>query len=149
MHVSVLIKCNFHQRMRHVRIIPVEGAFVAAVQGDADLFTQAFEKNVVLVSPSTLLVTLRTIRHIWRFEDQSRNALDIAERAGGICDQVALLEEAWKEVGERLGKAQSAWETGYKRLSQGKGNLLRQAQQLQTMGAKAKRNLPAPEDDDD
>lgn len=128
--------------------IPVEGAFVTAIQADADLFTQAFEKNVVLVSPSTLLVTLRTIRHIWRFEDQSRNALEIADRAGGICDQVALLEEAWKEVGERLGKAQGAWETGYKRLSQGKGNLLRQAQQLKDMGAKAKRNLPAPTDDE-
>lgn len=129
--------------------IPVEGAFVTALQGDASLFTQAFEKNVVLVSPSTLLVTLRTIRHIWRFEDQNRNALEIADRAGGICDQVSLLEEAWKEVGERLGKAQGAWETGYKRLSQGKGNLLRQAQQLQDMGAKAKRNLPAPADDAD
>lgn len=129
--------------------IPVEGAFVAAVQGDAALFTQAFEKNVVLVSPSTLLVTLRTIRHIWRSEDQSRNALDIADRAGGICDQVALLEEAWKEVGDRLDKAQRAWDTGYKRLSHGKSNLLRQAQQLKDMGAKAKRNLPAPEDDDE
>jgi DNA recombination protein RmuC len=62
---------------------------------------------------------------------------------------VALLEEAWKEVGDRLDKAQRAWDTGYKRLSHGKSNLLRQAQQLKDMGAKAKRNLPAPEDDDE
>ncbi len=126
--------------------IPVEGAFIAAIQQDDALFSDAYQRNVVIVSPSTLLVTLRTIRNIWRYEDQNRNAMEIADQAGKICDQVTLLEEAWKDVGDRLTKANEAWQTGYKRLSSGRGNLLRRAHQLQELGAKAKKRLPTPDD---
>ncbi|WP_236564204.1 MULTISPECIES: DNA recombination protein RmuC [Alcanivorax] len=129
--------------------IPVEGAFMAAMEADPGLYTEAYERNIVLVSPTTLLVTLRTIQNIWRYEYQNRNALDIADRAGHICDQVSRISESLVDVGDKLGKAQQAWETSYKRLTEGRGNLLGQAHKLRDLGAKARRNLPPPVDDDD
>lgn len=129
--------------------IPVEGAFMAAMEMDPGLYTQAYERNIVLVSPTTLLVTLRTIQNIWRYEYQNRNALDIANRAGRICDQVSLVAESLTDVGDKIDKAQQAWETSYKRLTEGRGNLLGQAHKLRDLGAKARRSLPAPSEEDD
>ena len=129
--------------------IPIEGAFMVAMEQDSSLYTDAFARNIVLVSPTTLLVTLRTIQNIWRYEYQNRNALDIAARAGKICDQVSLVTESLEDVGDKLAKATSSWEQTQKRLTSGNGNLLRQAHQLKDLGAKARRSLPAPADDDD
>lgn len=129
--------------------IPIEGAFMVAMEQDSSLYTDAFARNIVLVSPTTLLVTLRTIQNIWRYEYQNRNALDIAARAGQICDQVSLVTESLEDVGDKLAKATSSWEQTQKRLTSGNGNLLRQAHQLKDLGAKARRSLPAPADDDD
>ena len=128
--------------------IPIEGAFMVAMEQDSSLYTDAFARNIVLVSPTTLLVTLRTIQNIWRYEYQNRNALDIADRAGKICDQVSLIDESLGDLGDKLDKAHSAWETTHNRLTQGRGNLLRQANQLIDLGAKARRALPPAEDDD-
>lgn len=129
--------------------IPIEAAFLTALEADADLYHDAYARNIVLVSPTTLLVTLRTINNIWRNEYQNRNALEIADRAGKICDQVALVAESLGDLGGRLDQAHQAWQKTQDRLSSGRGNLLRQAHQLQDMGAKARRNLPAPTDNDD
>ncbi|SOC20951.1 DNA recombination protein RmuC [Alloalcanivorax xenomutans] len=129
--------------------IPVEGAFMTAMEAEPGLYTEAYERNIVLVSPTTLLVTLRTIQNIWRYEYQNRNALDIADRAGRICDQVSLISESLEDVGDKLGKAQQAWETSYKRLTEGRGNLLGQAHKLRDLGAKARRNLPPPVEDEE
>lgn len=129
--------------------IPIEGAFMVAMEQDSSLYTDAFARNIVLVSPTTLLVTLRTIQNIWRYEYQNRNALDIADRAGKICDQVSLVTESLEDVGDKLAKATSSWEQTRKRLTSGNGNLLRQAHQLKDLGAKARRNLPPPADEDD
>ena len=129
--------------------IPIEGAFMVAMEQDSSLYTDAFARNIVLVSPTTLLVTLRTIQNIWRYEYQNRNALDIADRAGKICDQVSLVTESLDDVGDKLAKATSSWEQTRKRLTTGNGNLLRQAHQLKDLGAKARRSLPSPEEDDD
>lgn len=128
--------------------IPIEGAFMVAMEQDSSLYTDAFARNIVLVSPTTLLVTLRTIQNIWRYEYQNRNALDIADRAGKICDQVSLIDESLGDLGDKLDKAHSAWETTHNRLTQGRGNLLRQANQLIDLGAKARRALPPAEDGD-
>ena len=117
--------------------IPIEGAFMVAMEQDSSLYTDAFARNIVLVSPTTLLVTLRTIQNIWRYEYQNRNALDIADRAGKICDQVSLVTESLDDVGDKLAKATSSWEQTRKRLTTGNGNLLRQAHQLKDLGAKA------------
>jgi len=126
--------------------IPIEAAFLTALEADVELYHDAYSRNIVLVSPTTLLVTLRTINNIWRNEYQNRNALDIADRAGKICDQVALVAESLSDVGNRLDQAHQAWQKTSDRLSSGRGNLLRQAHQLQDMGAKARRSLPSPLD---
>jgi DNA recombination protein RmuC len=128
--------------------IPIEGAFMVAMEQDSSLYTDAFARNIVLVSPTTLLVTLRTIQNIWRYEYQNRNALDIADRAGKICDQVSLVAESLDDVGDKLAKATLSWEQSRKRLASGNGNLLRQAHLLKDLGAKARRSLPKPDDED-
>ncbi|MCG8315126.1 MAG: DNA recombination protein RmuC [Pseudomonadales bacterium] len=122
--------------------VPIEGAFLKVLENDTTLFSDAFEKNIMIVSPSTLLVTLRTIQNIWRYEYQNRNALEIAKSAGGLHDQFVLFVESLEDIGANLDKAQLAYDTAYKRLATGRGNLVRRTIQLEKMGAKAKKNLP-------
>lgn len=129
--------------------IPIEAAFLLAMERAPELYNEAYNKHIVLVSPTTLLVTLRTINNIWRNEYQNRNALEIADRAGKICDQVSLIAESMDDVGDKLGRAQKAYDQTYDRLSRGRGNLLGQAHKLQSLGARARRQLPAPQDDSD
>jgi DNA recombination protein RmuC len=122
--------------------VPIEAAFFAAVEHDRALFTEAFEKNVILVSPSTLLVTLRTIHNIWRYADQNENALEIARQAGGLYDKFIGFIEALEEVGRQLDRAREAYRTARDRLSTGRGNLVRRAEQLKVLGVKANKTLP-------
>lgn len=122
--------------------VPVEAAFFAAVEHDRSLFGEAFAKNVILVSPSTLLVTLRTIHGIWRVADQNANALEIARQAGGLYDKFIGFIEALEDVGRQLDRAKEAYRTARERLSTGKGNLVRRAEQLKTLGVKANKALP-------
>ncbi|MDX1694061.1 MAG: DNA recombination protein RmuC [Ketobacteraceae bacterium] len=123
--------------------VPVEGAFLKVLELDSEFFSEAFEKNIMVVSPSTLLVTLRTIQNIWRYEYQNRNALEIAKAAGGLHDQFILFAESLEDVGQSIGKAQSAYETAHKRLVSGRGNLVNRTLKLEKMGAKAKKKMPA------
>ena len=122
--------------------VPIEAAFFMALEHDQSLFTEAFEKNVILVSPSTLLVTLRTIHNIWRYVDQNENALEIARQAGGLYDKFIGFIDALEEVGRQLDRAREAHRTARDRLSTGKGNLVRRAEQLKTLGVKANKALP-------
>lgn len=122
--------------------VPVEGAFLKMLELEPKLYSEAFEKNIMLVSPSTLLVTLRTVHNIWRYEYQNQNAEEIANRAGSMHDQFVLFAEALMEVGDKLEKAQSAYGLAYKRLISGRGNLVGRTIQLENMGAKAKKSLP-------
>lgn len=121
--------------------IPVEGAFSAAIQADTELFTEAFEQNIVLVSPSTLLATLRTIHNIWRYEYQSRNAQEIARQAGNLYDKFVNFVADLQEIGQRLGSAQQAWDKAYNKLAEGKGNLVRRAESLKALGARTSKSL--------
>lgn len=123
--------------------VPVEGAFLKVLELDTEFFADAFDKNIMVVSPSTLLVTLRTIQNIWRYEYQNRNALEIAKAAGGLHDQFVLFTESLEDVGTNLGKAQTAYETAHKRLISGRGNLVNRTLKLEKMGAKAKKRIPA------
>ena len=123
--------------------VPVEAAFFAALEHDRSLFTEAFEKNVIMVSPSTLLVTLRTIHNIWRYADQNENALEIARQAGGLYDKFVGFIEALEEVGRQLDRAREAYRTARDRLRTGRGNLIRRAEQLVSLGVKANKTLPA------
>ena len=122
--------------------VPIEAAFFSALEHDRSLFTEAFEKNVILVSPSTLLVTLRTIHNIWRYADQNENALEIARQAGGLYDKFIGFIEALEEVGRQLDRAKEAHRTARDRLCLGRGNLVRRAEQLKALGVKANRALP-------
>ncbi|WP_461429416.1 DNA recombination protein RmuC [Ketobacter sp.] len=123
--------------------IPIEPAFLKALEVDSALFSAAFEKNIMLVCPSTLLVTLKTIHTIWRYEHQNRNALEIAQRAGSMHDQFVLFLESLEDIGDKISKANEAYEIARKRIATGKGNLIRRVSQLESLGAKAKKTMPA------
>ena len=121
--------------------VPIEAAFLAAVEKDRALFSEAFEKNIMVVSPSTLLVTLRTIQNIWRYEYQNRYALEIAKRAGALYDKFVGFVEALEEIGRQLDRARTAYQTAYDRLVGGRGNLVRRSQELKALGVKAGKEL--------
>ncbi|MBT4519062.1 MAG: DNA recombination protein RmuC [Halieaceae bacterium] len=123
--------------------IPIESAFVAAFDADPGMFKRAYDKQVIVVSPTTLLATLRTIQTIWRYEHQNQNADKIAAQAGGIYDQFSLVIESLDEVGRNLEKASESFDKTHRRLRTGKGNLLRRVQLLKDLGARTKKTLPA------
>ncbi len=122
--------------------VPIESAFMLALDQDPEMMRDAYDRGIILVSPSTLMVTLRTIKNLWRYADQNRNAQLIADKAGGLYDQFVLYVESLDEVGKHLEKSQEAWSTAHKRLSSGRGNLVRRTEELKKLGAKAKKSLP-------
>ena len=123
--------------------VPIEAAFFTALEHDRALFGEAFEKNVILVSPSTLLVTLRTIHNMWRNADQNRNALEIARQAGGLYDKFIGFIEVLETLGQQLDRARDAHRTAVERLCSGRGNLVRRTEMLKALGVKANKALPA------
>ncbi|MEC9356843.1 MAG: DNA recombination protein RmuC [Pseudomonadota bacterium] len=123
--------------------VPSEAAYIEALRAAPDLYEDALARNVALVSPSTLLPTLRTVENLWNIERQGQNAQKIAEEAGKLYDQFVLFETALSDVGDKLGKAQNAYDTARKRLIDGRGNLVRRTEQLRVMGARASKALPA------
>jgi DNA recombination protein RmuC len=122
--------------------VPIEGAFMASIGGDQNLWSAAYEKNVLLVSPSTLLFVVRTVAHLWRQERQNRNVAEIVSRGAELYDKLNLFVESLQDVGSRLEQASRSYDEAMKRLSQGKGNVLRQAEMLKTLGVKPKKSLP-------
>ena len=125
-----------------IMFLPVEGAFWAAIESEQELFNEAFDKNIMLVSPSTLLATLRIINNIWRYEDQNKNALIIAKKAGDLYDKFVGFVEALDDVGLKLDKAQDSYKMARNRLADGKGNLVRRTEELRQLGVKAQKELP-------
>lgn len=117
--------------------MPVEAAFSVAVQQDGELFTSAFEKNIILVGPSTLLATLRTIQNIWRYEHQSQNAIEIANRAGALYDKFVAFVEDLEEIGGRIEATQKSFDKAHNKLISGKGNLVTRIEKLKLLGARA------------
>jgi DNA recombination protein RmuC len=122
--------------------VPVEAAFMLALDQDPDMMRDAYDRGIIVVSPSTLMVTLRTIKNLWRYADQNRNAQLIADKAGALYDQFVLYVEALDDVGRHLDKSKDAWDTARKRLSVGRGNLVRRTQELKKLGAKTKKSMP-------
>jgi len=125
-----------------VMFVPIEPAFMLAVTSDESLFMEAWQRNVLLVSPSTLLFVVRTIAHLWRQEAQTRNAQDIAKRGAELYDKLAAFVGDLQKVGAKLKDAQSAYDDAEKRLSTGKGNVIRQAEMLKDLGVKSTKALP-------
>lgn len=122
--------------------MPIEAAFMAAFQGDEKLFNDAFEHKIVVVTPTTLLATLRTIQNIWRYEQQNENARLIADKAGALYDKIRGFVEDIEKLGNQLGTVQKTYDGIVNKLSSGQGNLLRQAGALEELGVKVKKKLP-------
>ncbi|MBC5991512.1 DNA recombination protein RmuC [Pontibacter cellulosilyticus] len=121
--------------------IPLEPAFSLALQHDHDLFTDAFERNIVLVSTSTLLATLRTVAGVWRQEDQKRNVIKIAEESGKLYDKFVGFVEDLKTIGKHLEHSQSSYNAAMNKLTEGKGNLVRRVEILRELGAKTSKTI--------
>jgi DNA recombination protein RmuC len=123
--------------------VPIEGALAAALTSDPELFVYAWKRHVVLVGPPTLLMTLRTVASIWRYEDQERNAQDIGRLAGELCDKVSSSLGDLNDVAEKIRGALDAHNEAVKRLSTGKGNALSIGERIRASGVKTKRPMPA------
>lgn len=147
-HVKSLGDKNYHQLYGAgspdfvLLFVPIEPAFTSAVQYDSDLFNEAFEKNIVIVSTSTLLATLRTISSIWRQENQTKNAIEIARQAGAMYDKFEGFVQDLIKVGKQLISAKTEYDAAMNKLTEGRGNLVNSAQKLKDLGAKASKNLP-------
>jgi len=122
--------------------MPVEGAYALAVQSDPDLHSFAWDKKVVIVGPSTLFATLRTISSIWKLELQNQNANEIARQGGALYDKIALFVESMTKLGGQMETASKSYNEAMNRLSTGKGNMLGKAEDLKALGLKTSKNLP-------
>ncbi|MRS17423.1 DNA recombination protein RmuC [Enterobacteriaceae bacterium RIT691] len=121
--------------------IPVEPAFLLAIDRQPELITEALKNNIMLVSPTTLLVALRTIANLWRYEHQSRNAQQIADRASRLYDKMRLFVDDMSAIGQGLDKAQDNYRQAMKKLASGRGNLLAQAESFRGLGVEVKREI--------
>ena len=122
--------------------VPVEPALHVALQHDPSLYGDAFAKNVVLVSSSTLLVALRAVESVWRRHKQTLNAQEIARQAGKLHDAFVLFVESLEEVGSRIEQARTSYDQAISRLATGRGNLVKRTLELEKLGARAEKQLP-------
>lgn len=122
--------------------MPIEPAFGLAVQADPDLFNYAWKERVVIVSPTTLLATLRTVASIWKYEKQNQNALEIAERGGKLYDKFESFVKDLESIGANIQRAGKSYDDAHKKLTSGGGNLIKQVEQLKKMGVSTKKSLP-------
>jgi len=122
--------------------MPVEPAFALAVQNDSELFNDAFNKNIVIVSPSTLLATLRTVASIWRQENQNRNALEIARQSGALYDKFQGLIMDLIELGKKMDSMKDRYSDVMRKLHLGKGNLVSSVERIKRLGANTTKSLP-------
>lgn len=122
--------------------VPIEAAFAAALQADPGLFQEAYDQHIVIVSPTTLLATLRVIDSLWRQERQSQNAREIAERAGALYDKFVAFVQDLDEMGSRLQQLDKAYAAARNKLVDGRGNLVSRVEHIKLLGARASKSLP-------
>lgn len=123
--------------------IPSEPAYIAAMQGDDKLWSYAYDKRILLMNPTNLITSLKLIVDLWKREYQNRNAQAIAERGSLLYDKFVGFVDSLNDIGDKLTKASNAYDKAYKQLSTGPGNLVRQAEELKTLGVKSKKSMPA------
>ncbi len=121
--------------------MPIEGALATALEHDTTLYEYALNKKIILVSPTTLFVAMRTIENIWRQEKQNKNAQEIAKRAGAMYDKFVGFSEDMIKISKQLDTVQQSFLLAKNKLSNGKGNLVRQAQQLKDLGAQSSKEI--------
>ena len=121
--------------------IPVEPAFLLAIDREPELISEALKHNIMLVSPTTLLVALRTITNLWRYEHQSQNAQRIADRAAKLYDKMRLFVDDMSALGQSPDKAQGSYRQAMNKLSEGRGNLIGQIEGFRALGVEVKRPI--------
>lgn len=116
--------------------IPIEPAFLSALKASPNLYQEALAKNIVLVCPSTLMATLRTVAHLWRQDQQNKNAMEIARQCANLYDKFVGFVEDLEQIGKRLDQAQSSYHDAFNKLKSGKGNLIKAAERVKELGVK-------------
>ena len=122
--------------------IPNESAYIAAVQLDINLWKYAYEHGVIIVSPTHLFSVMSIVSQLWRQDKQNRNAMMIAERGGKLYDKLVLFMDSFEKVGKSIDDAMTSYNKSFNQLRTGKGNVLRQAEDMKNLGAKASKSLP-------
>jgi DNA recombination protein RmuC len=146
-HVKVLSEKNYFSSLEFntpdfvLMFVPIESSFSVALQADQDLFNYAWDKRIVIVSPTTLLATMRTVASIWKMDKQSQHAFQIAEESGKLYDKFKLFMDDMVKVGNQLNSTKGTYEDAMKKLVTGRGNLINQAEKIREMGAKNTRKL--------
>jgi DNA recombination protein RmuC len=128
--------------------VPIEAAFLEAMNFDPEIYDFAFQKKVILLSPSTLLAALKLVQNIWRQEEQNRNAQQIARQGAVLYDKFAGFVDDLQKVGTQLDTTRRTWDEAFKKLSTGRGNLLSAAEKLRELGVQPAKKLPASPDDE-
>lgn len=134
--------------------IPIEPAFMVAMHSDQDLWNYGYSKGIIIIGPTNLIAALKLVSEIWKKEKQSRNAIEIAEKAGALYDKFAGFTDTLLEVGRSLDKASDSYGKAFNQLKDGKGNIMGRMEQLRKLGAKNKKQidlqlLPEPDDEDE
>jgi DNA recombination protein RmuC len=147
-HIRELAARNYHhlpglETLDFVILfVPIEPAFLLALETDNQLWVNAWEKNILLVSPSTLLFVVRTVAHLWRQEEQARNVQQIADRGAELYDKFAGFVDDLSKLGARIEQTRNAYDAAFDKLTRGRGNLVRQVEMLRALGVQPTRRLP-------
>jgi len=145
-HIDGLSKKNYPKyalALDYVLLfIPIEPAFLEAVKTDTQLWKYAYDKKILLVSPTNLFAVLKIIADLWKVEQQNKNAIDIADKAGSLYDKFVLFFDNFETVGKKISEANHTYETAFKQLSSGRGNVIGRIEELKKMGANASKQLP-------
>jgi DNA recombination protein RmuC len=129
--------------------LPIEGAYSLAVQEDTGLHAFAWERRIIIVTPTTLFTTLRTVASLWRIEMQNRNTLEIARQGGLLYDKVAGFVKDMEDLGKKLGQASETYDKAFKNLSTGPGNIVKRTEDLKALGVKTTKSLPKAGEDEE
>ena len=147
-HIDGLAAKNYHDLYKIespdfvLMFIPIDTAFSSALSGDQGLYQYAFDKHIVIVTPSTLLATLKTVETMWRNDKQNRYAIDIAVEAGKMYDKFTNFVQDMEKMGRQLDTVKTSFNESMRKMSTGSGNLIRRAEKLKQLGAKASKTLP-------
>jgi DNA recombination protein RmuC len=145
-HVDELNKRNYSQFVKGLdfvmMFVPIEPAYLLAIQKDADLWNYAYKKRVILISPTNLIAAIKLISEIWKKEEQNKNAVAIAERGAAMYDKFVGFVENLVDIGDHIGRSQKSYEDAMKQLKDGSGNLIGQAEKLRKLGVQGKKVLP-------